>query len=65
MIAQHPKPCTHKGQDDIHGQGFRVMNPVRAAGKIIGWSCSVCSPPKEYGKKRSGYWTPDQLKVKA
>lgn len=64
MIAKCPNPnCpAHDYQDNRYGKGNRVMNPVMVKGKIEGWRCTVCSPPKEAMKKRGGVFSLDQIK---
>lgn len=65
MIAQHPGPCRpHAYQDDKYGRGFRVMNPVTEKGKIVGWRCTVCCPPKMPLQKRPGVYRPDELRTR-
>lgn len=42
--------CAHKAQDALHGEGKRVMNPLKAAkGQEVAYRCTVCL--KERTKK--------------
>jgi hypothetical protein len=37
--------CTHPAQDDIHGPGNRVFNPLKAGKSVVGGyghRCTVC-----------------------
>lgn len=56
MIAKHPGQCKpHLFQDARYGPGFRVLNEVKTSSNDIpAYRCTVCSPPKEHGKKRAG-----------
>lgn len=66
MIAQHPGNCKdHAFQDQEYGKGYRVMNPVWVKGKIEGYRCTVCCPPKTKGNKRQGIYPVDQLRRKS
>ena len=65
MIAKHDGTCPdHDYQDKMYGKGVRVMNPVYVDGKIAGGRCTVCSPPKEKGKKRGGVYPLNQLQIR-
>ncbi len=64
MIAKHPGECKrHPFQDTTYGNGFRVMNPVRLKGEVVGARCTVCCPVKEPGKKRGGVYDLNQLTI--
>jgi hypothetical protein len=63
MIAKHPGECKpHLYQDTRYGEGFRVMNPVMVKGKIEGWRCTVCCPPKLKMVKRGGVYQTSELR---
>jgi hypothetical protein len=65
MIAKHPGDCKpHAYQDKTYGPGFRVMNPVKEQGKIVGARCTVCCPPKAKMSKRGGVYLVGQLQIK-
>ncbi len=64
MIANHGECTPHEYQDQTYGKGYRVMNPVLEAGKLVGGRCTVCCPPKEKMKKRGGVYLLSQLKMK-
>ena len=39
--------CEHKDQDQMHGKGNRVHNPVNKDPKAIKWRCTVCKNERD------------------
>lgn len=39
-------PCTHPGQDKLHGPGLRVHNSVNKDPKDVRWRCTACGVEK-------------------
>ena len=44
-----PCTCTHRAQDELHGHGQRVHNPL--AKSPGSWRCSVCGRVSERKEK--------------
>lgn len=65
MIAKHPGQCIpHDYQDQKYGPGFRVMNPARKDGKLLGARCTVCCPEKVHSTTRGGVYAISDLIIK-
>lgn len=63
MIANHGPCRPHPYQDARYGTNNRVMNPASVKGKLMGWRCTVCAPPKVHSARRGGVFDEADLRV--